>query len=87
MTHDKTQQDIDQITGFMEAYPFPEYPKKSTSAQQEAIDQDYYRLMRQNGIEPNHVTSMEFNKIMVKRLMQTAFPEQKAVRLARSTKI
>ncbi len=74
MPSEKTLKDFKQITEFMEHYPFPEYPKKSTSNEQAFMDEEYFQAMRSHGIEPNHVTSMEFNKLMVKRLMETAFP-------------
>ena len=74
MTTDKTLQDFKQITEFMDAYPFPEYPKKSTSNEQAFMDEEYFQAMRSLGIEPGDVTSMEFNKMMVARLMKTAFP-------------
>lgn len=74
MPSEKTLHDFKELTEFMEAYPFPVYPKKSTSNEQAFIDQEYYQLMRVNGIEPDHVTSMEFNLMMVDKLIKTAFP-------------
>lgn len=70
----KTRNDYEHMLSFIEAYPFPEYPKKSTSQKQDEIDRNYCDLMHKNGMRPHDVTSMEFNKLMVKRLMEIAFP-------------
>ena len=69
MTYDECEADYQLISGFMEAYPFPDYPVGATSQECQKIDADYYKLMRTAGIYPHEATNPKVGKRLIQDIL------------------
>ena len=57
MTDEECEADYKLVSGFMEAYPYPDYPEGATEEECKRIDQGYNSRMRRAGINPDETTN------------------------------
>lgn len=66
MTDEQIDADYEKMTGFMEAYPFPDYPEGASSKECQKVDDGYYKLMRTAGLDPNELTNPKVSQRLMR---------------------
>jgi len=69
MSDEERALDYELLYGFMDAYPFPDYPVGATPGECQKIDADYYKLMKTAGIDPREATNPKVGKLLLQDIL------------------